>query len=121
VATDLESAVVEAQAAATALDALGAVRDRDEAAAFLRSMGVRTTRRPEAVQGILTRRESEVLALVGEGLSNRQIGDRLFITPKTAEHHVASILAKTGLSRRSELAVYAIRHVDGSGATGLPK
>jgi DNA-binding CsgD family transcriptional regulator len=109
-AWDPESAVVEAQAAATALDALGAVRDRDEAAAFLRSLGVRMTRSPASVQGILTRRELEVLALVGEGLSNRQIGDRLFITPKTAEHHVASILAKTGLSRRSEVAAYAARH-----------
>jgi DNA-binding NarL/FixJ family response regulator len=118
-AWDRESAIVEAQAAAAAFDAIGAVRDRDEAAAFLRSMGVRPTRSPASVQGILTRRESEVLALVAEGLSNRQIADRLFITPKTAEHHVASILAKTGLSRRSELAAYTVRHSYGI-STGSP-
>jgi DNA-binding NarL/FixJ family response regulator/tetratricopeptide (TPR) repeat protein len=113
VETDRESAIVEAQAALAALETLGAACDADGAAAFLRSLGVRPRRRVAPTAGILTRRELEVLALVGEGLSNRQIADRLFITPKTAEHHVASILAKTGLSRRTEAAAYAIRNLHG--------
>jgi DNA-binding CsgD family transcriptional regulator len=111
-ASDRESAIAEGQVALATLDALGASRDGDAAAAFLRSLGVRPTRRLAPAAGILTRRELEVLGLVAEGLSNRQIANRLFITPKTAEHHVASILAKTGLSRRSEAAAYAARHLD---------
>jgi DNA-binding NarL/FixJ family response regulator len=107
---DPESAIVEAQAALAKFDALGAARDGDAASALLRSLGIRPTRNVAPIAGILTRRELEVLALIGEGLSNRQIADRLYITPKTAEHHVASILAKTGLSRRSEAAAFAARN-----------
>jgi DNA-binding CsgD family transcriptional regulator len=44
----------------------------------------------------LTQREAEVLALVAEGRTNRQIGQALFITPKTASAHVSRILAKLG-------------------------
>jgi len=57
----------------------------------------------------LTRREAEVLALVAEGRTNRQIGQALFITPKTAGVHVSRILAKLGVTGRGEAAAVAHR------------
>jgi DNA-binding CsgD family transcriptional regulator len=57
----------------------------------------------------LSRRETEVLRLVAEGLTDRDIGERLFITTKTAGHHVSHILAKLGLDRRGEAAALAFR------------
>jgi DNA-binding CsgD family transcriptional regulator/tetratricopeptide (TPR) repeat protein len=57
----------------------------------------------------LTRREVEVLALVAEGQTNRQIGQALFITPKTASVHVSRILAKLGAAGRGEAAAIAHR------------
>jgi DNA-binding CsgD family transcriptional regulator/tetratricopeptide (TPR) repeat protein len=55
----------------------------------------------------LTQREAEVLALVAEGRTNRQIGETLFITPKTASVHVSRILAKLGVAGRGEAAAVA--------------
>ena len=49
----------------------------------------------------LTARELEVLRLLGEGLSNKDIGARLYLSPRTVERHVASLTAKAGVSRRS--------------------
>jgi DNA-binding CsgD family transcriptional regulator len=57
----------------------------------------------------LTRREAEVLALVAEGRTNRQIGQALFIAPKTAGVHVSRILAKLGVTGRGEAAAIAHR------------
>jgi DNA-binding CsgD family transcriptional regulator/tetratricopeptide (TPR) repeat protein len=57
----------------------------------------------------LTRREVEVLTLVAEGRTNRQIGQALFITPKTAGVHVSRILAKLGVTGRGEAAAIAHR------------
>jgi DNA-binding NarL/FixJ family response regulator len=53
----------------------------------------------------LTDREEQVLALIEQGLSNKQIGERLYISAKTASVHVSSILRKVGASSRTE-AVY---------------
>jgi DNA-binding CsgD family transcriptional regulator/tetratricopeptide (TPR) repeat protein len=64
---------------------------------------------PPAVSLGLTRREIEVLALVAEGRTNRQIGQELFITPKTASIHVSRILAKLGVAGRGEAAAVAHR------------
>jgi DNA-binding NarL/FixJ family response regulator len=52
-----------------------------------------------------------VLRLLAEGCSNAQIAERLVISTRTAEHHVASILSKLDLHRRSEAAAYAVRRL----------
>jgi DNA-binding CsgD family transcriptional regulator len=99
----------EARAALAAFEQLPAPRHVDAAAALLRSLGVRTTPTKRAT-GVLTWRESEVLELIGLGLSNPEIGERLYISRKTVEHHVGNILAKLGLRSRAEAAAYAARH-----------
>jgi len=53
------------------------------------------------------------LELIGEGLTNRQIGERLFLSEKTIKNHVARIFAKLGLAQRTQAAVYAARVFDG--------
>jgi DNA-binding NarL/FixJ family response regulator len=55
----------------------------------------------------LTQRESEIVALVSQGLQNKQIADKLFISHITVRHHLTSIFAKVGVSSRLELIVYA--------------
>jgi DNA-binding NarL/FixJ family response regulator len=103
-----EVAVAEAKAALEAFDLRQAARDADEAAALLRSLGARG-RSGAKRRAPLTRRESEVLELLGQGLSNPEIAERLFISRKTAEHHVRHILSKLGLRNRAEAAAYASR------------
>lgn len=60
--------------------------------------------------GELTNREREVAALIAEGLTNSQLAERLYISPKTAAVHVSNILMKLGLSGRAEVAAWAVRH-----------
>jgi DNA-binding CsgD family transcriptional regulator len=103
-----EVAVAEAKAALEDFERLEAARHADAAAALLRSLGAPVRTGPKGI-GALTRREAEVLELVGAGLSNPEIGERLFITRKTVEHHVGNVLAKLGLRNRAEAAAYATR------------
>jgi DNA-binding NarL/FixJ family response regulator len=56
----------------------------------------------------VTSREAEVLGLVGEGLSNREIAARLYLSPRTVEKHVENLQRKTGIAGRARLAVYAV-------------
>jgi DNA-binding NarL/FixJ family response regulator len=101
-------AIETARHARNELEALGATREADAAAALMRALGARGRAGPRSV-GSLSRRETEVLRLLGEGLSNREIAERLYISPKTAEHHVSRIYAKLGLKSRAEAAAYAVR------------
>lgn len=103
-----ELAVNEVRAASAAFEKLGAVRHADRADALLRSMGERGRVGPKGV-GRLTRREVEVLALLSEGLSNAEIGQRLFISTKTAGNHVSNILTKLNLRSRTEAAAHVLR------------
>ncbi len=64
---------------------------------------------PVAGPGALTRRELEVLRLLADGCTDRQIAAALFISPKTAGHHVARILAKLGVDSRTRAAAHALR------------
>jgi DNA-binding NarL/FixJ family response regulator len=65
----------------------------------------------------LTEREREVIALVGEGLKNKQVGERLFNSETTVTHHLSSVFSKLEVSDRLELIIYAFRH----GLAKLPK
>lgn len=57
----------------------------------------------------LTDREREIFALIAEGLTNRQIGEQLFLAEKTVKNYVSSLLAKLGVERRTQAAVLAAR------------
>src|SRR5262245_13190913 len=58
----------------------------------------------------LTEREHEVITLVGEGLRNKHIAERLYISEATVRHHLTAIFAKLDVSDRFELAIYAYQH-----------
>jgi len=77
--------------------------------AVLQAAGHRLPRRREALRG-LTAREVEVLVLLARGLSNKQIAERLVITPKTAGNHVEHIYAKIGAASRAAAALFAVQH-----------
>ncbi|HEU4491900.1 MAG TPA: response regulator transcription factor [Jiangellales bacterium] len=103
-----EVAAAEARAALDQFEKLQAARYVDAAAAVLRRLGERVApSRP--VGRVLTRREQEVLELLGAGLSNPEIAERLFISRKTVEHHVSNVLSKLGLRNRGEAVAYAVR------------
>jgi HD-GYP domain-containing protein (c-di-GMP phosphodiesterase class II) len=72
--------------------------------------GGRPSRRRSALPAGLSERELEVLRLVARGCSNREIGRRLWISPKTAGHHVQHIYAKIGASTRAAAALFAMEH-----------
>jgi DNA-binding NarL/FixJ family response regulator len=57
----------------------------------------------------LTDQERKILDLIGEGLTNRQIGERMFLAEKTVKNYVSNVFAKLGMSRRTEAAAYAAR------------
>jgi DNA-binding NarL/FixJ family response regulator len=60
----------------------------------------------------LTSQEHEVLALIADGLTNRQIATHMYLAEKTVKNYVTSVLSKMGMARRTEAAVYAARHLD---------
>ena len=75
-------------------------------------------RSPRTRSNELTRREVEVLRLLGEGLTNAEIAGRLFISIKTAGNHVSNILMKLGLRNRSQAAALARTHLGQEQGTG---
>lgn len=89
------------------LDRLGATVVAARARADLRASGVANIpRRPKTPQrpgpSGLTERQLEVMALISEGLTNPEIADRLFVSPRTVDHHVSAILNKLGVGTRQE-------------------
>ena len=83
---------------------LGAARAAGQCAAGLVALGKKPPRRPGGGRraGALSRRESEVMALVAQGLTSRDIGGRLFLSPRTVEMHVQNSLDKLGCRTRAE-------------------
>ncbi|HEX6517379.1 MAG TPA: response regulator transcription factor [Nocardioidaceae bacterium] len=71
----------------------------------------RVRKGPEANEELakLTDQERKILALIAEGLTNRQIGERLFLAEKTVKNHVTNVLSKLGVERRTQAAVIASR------------
>ena len=103
--TDAERALAEAIGIARRL---GAEPLTKRVATRMRELGMRVPRGPRkttrANPAGLTARQLEVLALVTEGLTNAEIAERLIVSQRTAEHHVAAVLAKLGASTRREAA-----------------
>lgn len=64
---------------------------------------------PASADDSLSPREIEVLGLVGRGLSNREIADKLYISERTARTHVSNVLTKLGLASRTQAALWAVR------------
>jgi DNA-binding CsgD family transcriptional regulator len=108
VSSDPNGASDIARRARDEFERFGAAREVDRSSEVLRELGVGTGpgRRSE---GVLSEREYEVLACLSQGLSNAEIGKRLFISPKTVEHHVGKILGKLGLKNRAAAAAYALK------------
>jgi DNA-binding NarL/FixJ family response regulator len=105
-----DRAVDEARQAFDAFDRLGATRDADEAAGLLRRLGVGGRTGPKLL-GELSKREVEVLRLLGYGLTNAEIAARLYISTKTVATHVGSIFAKLHVRNRAEAATFAQRNL----------
>jgi DNA-binding CsgD family transcriptional regulator len=99
-------AEAHARAALDGFNRLGAALDADRVAAFLRSHGIVARTGPKGVDA-LTVREQEVLRLLANGMSNPEIANRLYVSRKTAAHHVSNILAKLSVTNRAAAAAYA--------------
>ena len=65
---------------------------------------------PMSIRPLLAQREQEVLRLLAQGCTDREIGGKLYISPRTVQNHLTRIREKTGMRRRSELARWAVEH-----------
>ncbi len=101
----------EIETALADFQAMGAGREADRASTMLGELGAtRSTAPPELVDtplAVLSRREREVLGLVAEGRTNREIAERLVLSEHTVNRHVANILRKLGLTSRAAAASLA--------------
>jgi len=79
---------------------------------------MRRAQQPSGPLARLSDQERTVLELIGEGLTNRQIGERMFLAEKTVKNYVSHLLAKLGMERRTQAAVYAVQHPRGAGHRG---
>jgi DNA-binding CsgD family transcriptional regulator len=109
VAGDRQRASEAVDTALAAFDRVGADVDRNRLLARVRGLGLRrgsheTRRTTSHGWSSLTATEHRVVDLIREGLTNREIGARLFISPRTVQTHVSHILAKTGLRSRIHVA-----------------
>ncbi|MCK1819444.1 response regulator transcription factor [Streptomyces sp. XM83C] len=105
--SDLVSAVRKVAAGQSLLDPSATARLMDR----LRHDQHQEEEQPPVLAG-LTEREREILALIGDGLTNRQIGQRLYLAEKTVKNHISRLLAKLGVERRVQAAVIATQAQD---------
>jgi len=116
---DTADAVTEARAALAVAQRLGAGGECDRLTALLRTLGVAARPASDAAArqrlAGLTARETQVLERLGHGATNAEIGEQLFISAKTVEHHVSRILAKLGVRSRAEAAALAAAAPTGTG------
>jgi DNA-binding CsgD family transcriptional regulator len=85
------------------LEGIGAAAFAERARRELRATGERVRRRTVAAGGELTAQEAQVARLAREGLSNPEIGVRLFISAHTVQYHLRKVFAKLGVTSRSQL------------------
>jgi two-component system response regulator DevR len=97
--TDLVDGIRQVAAGRSLLDPLVTTRVLDR----IRHQG------DEDELAVLTDQERKILALIAEGLTNRQIGERMFLAEKTVKNYVSNMFTKLGMSRRTEAAAYAAR------------
>jgi two-component system, NarL family, response regulator LiaR len=105
----LKDAEAEEVAAAVRAAYAGEVH-LDPAVARLLAQRMRARKSPEETAEPLTDREKDVIRLLGQGMSNKEIGSQLFITERTARTYVSNILGKLGLASRTQAALYAVEH-----------
>jgi DNA-binding NarL/FixJ family response regulator len=104
---------VELGDAIVAAAAAGRAMDLDQAAIYARAQIELEHRKRERLKadpspGGLSRRELEILRLIADGLTTREIAERLFISPKTADRHIQNIYTKIGTSTRATATRWAI-------------
>jgi DNA-binding NarL/FixJ family response regulator len=68
----------------------------------------------------LTPQEDRILELLGQGLTNRQIAESMYLSEKTVKNYVSNLLSKLGMSRRTEAAIYAVRRATNRSTTSRP-
>jgi DNA-binding NarL/FixJ family response regulator len=90
----------------------------DRAARELRATGETARRRSVETRGDLTAQEGQIARLARDGLSNPEIGARLFISPRTVEYHLHKIFTKLAISSRVELPRVLADHPEGKTLTG---
>jgi DNA-binding CsgD family transcriptional regulator len=103
------------QAAVALFDRIGLARPADACRAMLREAGVPLPRRSSAQDGVpdelraagVTTREMDVLRLIADGLTNKDVAAALYLSPRTVEKHVERLLMKTGAANRTALAAFA--------------
>ena len=105
----LKDAEAEEVAAAVRAAYAGEVH-LDPAVARLLAQRMRTRKTSDDLAEPFTDREKDVLRLLGQGMSNKEIGATLFITERTARTYVSNILGKLGLASRTQAALYAVEH-----------
>jgi ATP/maltotriose-dependent transcriptional regulator MalT len=105
-----DDAVTAAQSSLTEFTAVGARRYADRARRLLRDLGARPAQPRRSPAAGLSGRETEVVRLVAQGLSNAQIARRLVISPRTVTTHLQHVYARLGVESRIALVRYAMDH-----------
>jgi DNA-binding NarL/FixJ family response regulator len=91
----------------------GSLLDPEAASRVMARMRDQATRADPLAE--LTGQERRILELIGEGLTNRQIGERMYLAEKTVKNYVSALFAKLGMERRTQAAAFAARVFDGPG------
>jgi DNA-binding NarL/FixJ family response regulator len=91
------------RAAREGFDALGVIPWSDRARQQLRSTGETSRRRTPAAREQLTPQELQIVQMAADGLSNREIGQKLYLSPRTVSSHLYRVFPKLGITSRTEL------------------